>query len=100
MLAEFSVAPLSEGVSLSRYVARLIEIIEDSRLEHETHAMATIIEGEWDAVMACIKKCHMEMCKHSDRVLTAIRIDDRKGAHGRIRGKIRSLEQQLGRKIR
>jgi uncharacterized protein (TIGR00106 family) len=99
MLVEFSMSPVGEGISLSRYVAEVIRIIEESGLPHETHAMGTLVEGDWDEVMALIRKCHMQMLQDTSRVLTAIKIDDRKGARGRLKGKIESLEKKIGHKI-
>jgi uncharacterized protein (TIGR00106 family) len=100
MIAEFSISPVGESVSLSKWVAEVIRIVDESGLEHETNAMSTVVEGEWDAVMALIKKCHAKVLESSERAVTTIRIDDRKGARGRIKGKIESIEKRLGRKIR
>jgi uncharacterized protein (TIGR00106 family) len=99
MLVEFSMSPVGEGVSLSQYVAEVIRIIEESGLPHETHAMGTLVEGDWDEVMALIRKCHTRMLQDTSRVLTTIKIDDRKGARGRLKGKIESLEKKIGHKI-
>lgn len=100
MLVEFTIAPLGESESVSAQIAPLIEIIEASGLEHQTHAMGTIVEGDWDEVMALIKTCHMKLRETSRRVSTRIAIDDREGAKGRLKGKIKSLESKLGREIR
>ncbi len=100
MLAELSVFPLDKGVEgLSRYVAESIRIIEESGLDYEVHALGTLIEGPTDKVFEVISKCHENMVLHSDRVVTYVKIDDRKGARGRIKGKVRSVEEKLGRDV-
>ena len=100
MLCEFKVAPFGSSESVSRDVAEIIEIIEQSGLPCQTHAMGTIVEGEWDAVMDVIRRCHETMRKNNRRVITDIHIDDREGATNRLTGKIESLERHLGRSVR
>ncbi|HPQ39158.1 MAG TPA: MTH1187 family thiamine-binding protein [bacterium] len=100
MLCEFKISPFGASESVSREVARIIEIIEDSGLPSQTHAMGTIVEGEWDAVIALIRRCHEVMRSTHRRVITDIHIDDREGARDRITGKVESIERHLGRSIR
>lgn len=96
MLADFSVAPLDKGFrNLSRYVAKVIKVIEASGLAYRMHAMGTVVEGDRDRVFRLIKRCHDEMLKHSKRVYTVIKIDDLKGAKNRITGKIDSVRRRL-----
>ena len=100
MLVEFSIFPISSGVSLSKYVARSIEIIQKSGLPYKMNPMGTVIEGEYDEVMDLVRKCHMRMRRDNDRVVTIIKIDDRKGRKGRLDGKITSVQNKVGFKIK
>ena len=96
MLAEFSITPIDkEGKSLSEYIAKTINIIKKSGLQYELHAMGTLVEGDAEEVFDLIKKCHLNMTRFSDRVSTSIKIDDRKGATGRLKGKVASVENKL-----
>ncbi len=96
MLADFSIAPVDKGGgNLSEYVAKVLEIVNDSGLEHQTHAMGTLIEGDTEDVFDLIKKCHMRMLEYSDRVYTVIKIDDRKHSKGRLKGKVESVKKHL-----
>jgi len=100
MLAELSVFPLDKGASgLGRYVAETMKIIEESGLDFEVHALGTLIEGPSEKVFDLIRKCHENMKLHSDRVITTVKIDDRKEAEGRIKGKVLSVEKALGREV-
>jgi uncharacterized protein (TIGR00106 family) len=100
MLAELSVFPLDKGAEgLSAYVAESIKIIEESGLDFEVHALGTLIEGPGDKVFEVIRKCHDSMTRVSNRVVTTVKIDDRKGATGRIKGKVQSVEEKLGRNV-
>jgi uncharacterized protein (TIGR00106 family) len=99
MICEFSVAPIGDGVSLSKDVAKIIDLIHNSGIRYQTHAMGTLVEGEWDEIFALIKKCHNLLRADHSRVLTRIVIDDKQDATDRITGKIDSVEKQLGYKI-
>lgn len=100
MLVELSVFPLDKGASgLSEYVAESMRIIEESGLDYEVHALGTLIEGPADKVWEVMRACHENMTKHGDRIMTTIKIDDRKGASGRIKGKVKSVEQVLGKEL-
>ena len=101
MLAEFSIFPLDKGgTGLSRFVAESIKIVEDSGLDYSLHAMGTLIEGPADKVFEVIRRCHERMTSQCDRVVTTVRIDDRKGVVGSMVNKVESVEKKLGHEIR
>ncbi len=95
MIAEFSVFPVGKGESLSVYVAECIKIVEANGLLYQLTPMGTIIEGEIDDVMKVIVDCHKKVMTMSDRVVTNIRIDDRRGAHP-MDSKVESVRSKLG----
>ncbi len=99
MLAEFTIFPIGEGVSLSKYVARSLKLIDESGLAYRINPMGTVVEGEWDEVMALIKKCHMAIREDTERVSCTIKIDDRKGVSGALQKKIKSVEEKVGKKL-
>lgn len=99
VLAEFSIVPVGSGASVSGPVARAVRIAAESGLPYAVNSMGTIIEGEWDAVMAVIARCHAAVAADSERVLTNIRIDDYRGRNARLEQKIASLEKKLGTKL-
>ncbi len=96
MLVDFSISPIGEGESLSRYVAKVYRLIDASGLPHEYHAMGTNIEGDWDEVMGLIKACRDLLLKEVDRVSISIRIDDRKGVTDGLTRKVRSAQEKMG----
>ena len=100
VLAEFSIVPLGAGASVSPFVAEVMKIVEESGVSYKANPMGTVLEGEWDKVMDVIKKCHEEVMKDAERVLTSIKIDDRKGKEQRIEKKLESVEQKLGMKLK
>ena len=100
ILLEFSMTPLSKGESVSKYVARSLDIIDKSGLDYRLNPMGTVIEGEWDEVLDVVKKCFDRMRKDCDRITTSIKVDYRKGKSGRITAKIESVEKKLEKKLK
>ncbi len=100
MIAEFSVVPLGKGESVSQFVAECLRIVDESGLDYRINPMGTVLEGDYDEVMAIIRKCHLRVMELSSRVITTIKIDDRKGKKGMLRSKIESVESKLGKRLR
>jgi len=100
VLVEFSVVPIGTGVSVSPLVARVLKIVAESGIPYKANPMGTVLEGEWDAVMGVIRKCHAEVMMDAERAITSIKIDDRKGKEQRLEKKLESVEQKLGMKLK
>ena len=99
VLLEFSMTPSSKEESKSRYVARVIDIIDKSGLPYQLTPMGTIIEGEWAAVMAVITDCFETLQADCPRISAQIKIDYRAGTTPRIKSKVETVESLLGRKL-
>jgi uncharacterized protein (TIGR00106 family) len=99
VLIEFSVVPLGAGDSVAKHVARCVERVEASGLAFEVHAMGTIVEGELEQVLALVQECVALLAEDFDRVTCQVKLDLRRGASGRLRGKVESVERHLGRKL-
>jgi len=100
MLVEFTIVPLGSGSSLSSSVAEVLNVVDASGLPYKVTPMGTVVEGTWDEVFRLIKRCHRITRRQEERVLTTIRIDDRKGAADRIDAKVRSVEKKLGKVLK
>jgi uncharacterized protein (TIGR00106 family) len=87
--------PTDKGESVSPYVARVVKIIQESGLPYDLHSMGTCVEGEWDEVMSLTGRCFKELEKDCDRIYLAFTADYRKGAWGRMKSKIASVEERL-----
>jgi uncharacterized protein YqgV (UPF0045/DUF77 family) len=61
--------------------------------------MGTILEGEWDAVMAVVTACFEAMRTDCDRISAQVKIDYRAGPGGRMKAKVEAVEQKVGRKL-
>jgi uncharacterized protein (TIGR00106 family) len=97
-IAEVSVVPLgTKTPSVSQYVARAVRILDrETDLEHQTTAMGTIIEGDVDRILTAVRKMHEEVFQEgADRVITTIKIDDRRDKAQSAKGKLDSLKNKL-----
>ena len=103
MLAELEVIPIgTQTPSLSQLLAQVAKLIDASGLEYRVGSMGTVVEGDWDQIMRLAKQCHIAVLQSCSRVMTTVRIDDRKdkpGA-GRIVQKVQSLETAAGRPLK
>jgi uncharacterized protein (TIGR00106 family) len=100
VVLDFSLFPLDKGESVSRFVARSLDIIDRSGLDYRCHAMGTTLEGDYDQVMDVVRRCFQAMAADCDRVEGSIKLDYRKNRSGQLDGKLRSVEEKLGRPIK
>ncbi len=98
-IVEVSIVPIGgTGTSLSEYVAGALRVLEGSGLRYELTAMGTIISGDLDEIMIIVRKMH-ESCFEggSARVLTTVRIDDRRDRAATPEDKVKSVQEKLRR---
>jgi len=100
VLVEFSIVPIGKGASVGSDIAKVIKIVENSGLPYKLNPMGTVVEGKWDELMALIKRCHRVVLRDGERVVTTIKIDDRKRRSNMIEGKIASIEKRLKKSLR
>ncbi len=100
MVLELTIIPRGRQRSISGDIADLVEIIEDSGLDYQMTAFGTLVEGTWDQLMDVAKRCHFEVRKTSERVLTMMRLDDNGERTGEIEGAVNRVEQKLGRAVK
>lgn len=95
---DLCVIPYGAGLSLSGYVAECLRLIQDAGLQHHLHAYGTDIEGEWDDVMAVVKRCHEILHeKGVPRIATTLKIATRTDKEQSMDDKVRSVEEKLAR---
>ena len=98
VIAEVSVVPLgTKTSSVSQYVARAIKVLEREKgIKYETTAMGTIIEGDLDKILAVVRRMHEGTFGEGVvRVLTTVKIDDRRDKAQGIKTKLDSLKKKL-----
>lgn len=95
-IADVCVVPIGVGVSVSKYVAVCERIFRDAGLDARLHAYGTNVEGEWDAVMGAVRKCHERIHEMgAPRISTSIRIGTRTDRAQTMQDKIDSVTSKL-----
>ena len=95
-IVEFTVIPIGTGVSLSEYVAACERILAESGLSYELHANGTNVEGEWEEVMAVIKRCHEVLHGMGvPRLSTLVKIGTRTDRDQKMDEKVASVREKL-----
>ncbi len=97
-IMEISVVPIgTESASLSSYVADCIQILKNEKAIYELTAMGTNIEGDLkDLIKIALKMHETPFIKGAPRVLTIIKIDDRRDKKGTLAGKKKAVQSKLG----
>jgi len=96
IILDLCIVPLGVGTSVSNYIVRCQEILQQAGLTHHLHAYGTNIEGEWDEVMTAVKLCHQEIHKMgAPRITTTIKLGTRTDKKQSIQDKIQSVQDKL-----
>lgn len=96
VIIDLCVVPIGVGLSVSKYVAKCHEIINEAGLTSQLHAYGTNIEGEWDAVFAVVKKCHEVIHDMgAPRITTTIKAGTRVDREQTMQDKIDSVKVKL-----
>jgi uncharacterized protein (TIGR00106 family) len=97
VIVAFSISPgtADETGGVGDAVAEVVRVVRESGLPCETNAMFTNIEGEWDEVMAVVKRAVDVVSAASPRVGLVLKADIRPGYDGQLTGKVERVEQRL-----
>jgi uncharacterized protein (TIGR00106 family) len=98
MLVAFSISPTatSEDGSVSEAVAAAVRVVKESGLPWELTSMFTTVEGEWDEVMAVVKRAVDVVALASPRVGLVLKADIRPGFEGQLTAKVERVNALLG----
>ena len=97
MLVAFSISPASTDSTggVGEAVAEAIRVVRESGLPNETNAMFTNIEGEWDEVLAVVKRAVDVVAARSPRVSLVLKADIRPGYDDQLNAKVQRVERLL-----
>ncbi|MCW8126319.1 MTH1187 family thiamine-binding protein [Microbulbifer halophilus] len=88
--------PVGVGVSVGDYIAECQNVLREAGLEYQLHAYGTNIEGEWDQVMAAIKRCHERVhAMGAPRISSSVKLGTRTDREQTLQDKIDSVESKL-----
>jgi len=98
-MIDLSVVPVgTSSPSVSDYVAGAVKILKDEPgIKYELTAMNTVIEGDLTKLLELAHRMHDSAFKAgAKRVVTTIRIDERRDKPLTIEGKIKAVKDKLG----
>lgn len=96
VIADLCVVPLGVGVSVSKYVVACEKVFKEAGLKTRLHAYGTNVEGEWDDVMAAVKRCHeLVHDMGAPRISSSMRFGTRTDRTQNMQEKIDSVENKL-----
>ena len=98
-LVEVNIVPLGTGTpSVSKYVAQAVKVLQaEEDIKYELTAMGTIIEGDLERLLTLVRKMHEAVFDAGVvRVVTTIKIDERRDKTSGMNSKMDSLKKELG----
>jgi uncharacterized protein (TIGR00106 family) len=95
MLVAFSITPLGGDGSVGDLVAEAVRVVRASGLPNRTDAMFTTVEGEWDEVMAVVKRAVDVVAAAAPRISVVLKADVRPGFTDQLTAKVERVERRL-----
>jgi uncharacterized protein (TIGR00106 family) len=90
---------VTEGTSVSTYVAEIHKFLKIQKLPHTLHDMGTLVEGKASELWALARKLHeLPFTKGVKRVYTIINIDDRRDKKVSLGDKVKSVQKKMRRR--
>ncbi len=99
-IVQVSIVPIgTKTTSLSKYVARCVEIVQNQKsVAFRLTPMGTVLEGDLDKILSVVRKMHESAFGEGvQRVVTIINIDDRRDKKATMESKMSSVESKLRR---
>ena len=95
IVAEVSVTVLGESSSIGHFVQTAVEALKKSGLKTLPGPNGTSIEaGSIDEILGAVKAAHMAVVdKGAKRVVTTLKIDDRRDKPATMETKLRAIKQ-------
>ena len=97
VVAEISVVPLGTGKpGVSEYVAACCDLLENiNGISYQLTPMGTILEGSFDQVLEAVRQLHeVPFTLGALRVLTTLKIDERRDKKLTMSGKLESVAKK------
>ena len=94
MIIEYSVHPMDSQHS-STDIAEIMDILAASGLSYDLGAMSTCLEGSWEELMPVLQKCHAHLMSKHTRVISYIKIDDKKEQNYSLKDRIKVVQHKI-----
>lgn len=92
-IAEISIVPVgTKSASISFFVIEALKTIQKNQIKHELTSMGTNLEGSLEDILRVTKRVHESAFKNGAlRVITTLKIDDRKDRRMSMKGRVESV---------
>ena len=99
VVVELNIVPLGVGASVSKFLASAIKELERHGVNYEVTPMCTVFEAEnVEEAFNIVKATHEAVFKEDvKRVVTTVKIDDRRDIQRGMKAKVVSLMQETRR---
>ncbi len=94
IIAQLSIVPLGQSTSVSHYVNLVLETLRaEKTITIYPNAMATVIESpDLPTLFSAVQKAHNAvLAAGASRVITQLKIDDRRDKNATVETKLKSL---------
>jgi len=88
----FQLIPLVDKANTYAIIDKALDLIRSSGINHVTGAMETTLEGNYDDVMALIRKAQVATLDHADELVSVIKV------HLRKEGPV-TFDEKIGRSL-
>jgi len=97
VLVEFAMFPTDKGESVSEYVSRIVKMFKESDINYQLTPMGSVFEvNTIEEATDYINKAYKCLETDCNRVYTTIKMDIRKNKSNRMKQKIASVENKIG----
>ena len=99
VIVEFGIIPLGVGISVSKLLVPAIKELERKGVKYEVTPVCTVFEAEnVEEAFNVIKAAHEAVFgENIKRVVTTVKIDDRRDVKRGMKEKVESLKKELRR---
>ena len=96
-IMEINIIPLgTKTPSVSKFIAEAVKVLKREGLNYELTSMATIVEGGLNDLFSLAKEMHLATFTQGvKRVVTTIKIDDRRDEPSTMEEKVKRVKQQI-----
>ncbi len=95
-MMEISIVPMGTSEpGVSKYVAKALKVVKESGLEYTLTPMGTLVIGDVERLLQLAAKMHRVVLEDVVRVVTYIKIDDRKDKDPTFEEKIKSVLEKI-----
>lgn len=93
LLAQLSVYPIGEGVSLGRFVRKSVQVLEESGYAYQVGALSTGVEvPDLKSLFELVTKMHqVQLDQGAKRILIEMKVDDRRDKNATLKSKVESV---------